>query len=87
MRLLCKLLNVSASGYYDFNQRTLNQKQQANQVLDKKIEQVYQNHHGRYGMPRIHRELNAQGDRCGRHRVARRLQHLGLRQRLKNATK
>lgn len=87
MRLLCKLLSVSSSGYYDFNQRTPNQKQQANQVLDKKIEQVYQDHHGRYGMPRIHRELNAQGNHCGRHRVARRLQHLGLKAKAKKRYK
>jgi putative transposase len=34
-------------------------------------------------MPRIHRELQAQGKSCGRHRVARRLRALGLKTKLK----
>ncbi len=76
---MCGLLAVSVSGYYDFDQREPNQKQRDNQMLDKKIQAIYQEHHGRYGMPRIYRELNAQGERCGRHRVARRLCHLGLK--------
>ncbi len=80
---MCELLAVSASGYYDFSQRKPNQKSEANQMLDKKIQAVYQEHRGRYGMPRIHRELNAQGEPCGRHRVARRLQHLGLKAQVK----
>ncbi len=36
-------------------------------------------HHGRYGSPRLHRELRMAGWRCSRRRVARLMRAAGLR--------
>lgn len=79
VQLMCQMLSVSRSGYYAFCNRKPSGREQANQVLDAQIQKIHSTHKGRYGSPRIHRELEAQGNKCGRHRVARRLQVLGLK--------
>ena len=81
--LMCQMLKVSRSGYYAFCNRKPSGRQQANQSLDAEIKEIYRDHRGRYGAPRIHRELQARGSLCGRHRVSRRLQRLGLKAKAK----
>lgn len=76
---MCEILGVSRSGYYTFCGRKPSNQQQANQILDTQIKEIYSAHRGRYGTPRIHRELQAQGTLCGANRVARRLSTLGLK--------
>lgn len=83
VQLMCEILGVSRSGYYAFYDKQPSKQQQANEVLDIQIKNIHSAHKGRYGTPRIHRELQAQGNRCGRHRVARRLRVLGLKTRPK----
>lgn len=70
VQLMCQMLGVSRSGYYTFCSRQPSRRHQATRTLDMQIKQIYSAHRGRYGMPRIHRELQAQGRLCGRHRIA-----------------
>jgi putative transposase len=47
-------------------------------MLKKRIEQIFNEHEGNYGVPRIHDELKKQGIFCGRKRVERLMKELDL---------
>lgn len=76
---LCAVLKVSESGYYAWVKRSPAPRQQANQQLQRTIQQVWQRYRGIYGAPRIHAELQAVGIRVGHNRVARLMRVAGLR--------
>jgi putative transposase len=76
---LCRVLTVARSGYYAWCRRPLGARAQQNQGLLTHIRTCYQASRGRYGSPRIHHDLRAQGFRVGRHRVARLMRLHGLR--------
>jgi transposase InsO family protein len=76
---MCRVVGVSSSGYYGWRQRPESQRAQANRRLTINIKTIYQHSRQTYGSPRVHAELNEQGDRCGRHRVARLMRLAGLR--------
>lgn len=76
---LCEVLDVSESGYYAWLNRPLSQREQANWGLGERIQAIWQRFRGTYGAPRIHAELQAEGEVVGHNRVARIMQHLGLR--------
>ena len=69
--VLCRMLDVARSGFYAWCQRPMSMRAQENQGLVTHIRVCYQASRGRYGSPRIHQDLKAQGFRVGRHRVAR----------------
>lgn len=83
MKQLCAELVVSRSGYYDWctRQTVPGQRARENTRLRAHIRQVYADHEQVYGSPRIARALQAQGVRCGRHRVARLMRHEGIQGR------
>jgi transposase InsO family protein len=68
---MCKVLNVSPSGYYAWRKRPVSKREMANQELYKKIKAVYNENHEVYGSPRIYRALKRQGVFCSENRVAR----------------
>jgi transposase InsO family protein len=76
---LCEVFDVSESGYYAWLNRPLSQRAQANRGLGERIQAIWQRFRGTYGAPRIHAELQAEGEVVGHNRVARIMQHLGLR--------
>lgn len=47
----------------------------ANRQLVNEIRRIETRHHGRYGSPRMHAALRAQGHRCSRGRVERLMRH------------
>ena len=54
---LCWVLGVSRAGYYaNLKRKTAEptERQKENQQLVKEIHQIYDEHDGRYGSPRIH---------------------------------
>jgi putative transposase len=69
IRTLCRVLDVSPSGYYAWCQRSPSARATATRRLRHLVRVVYAEHKGRYGSPRIHRELRARGHRVGRTRV------------------
>jgi putative transposase len=84
VRLLCRALGVSPSGFYAAEQqrqgrRAPSRRTRANQRLLVAIRGIHRSSHERYGAPMVHAELQAQGQRCGRHRVARLMRGAGLR--------
>jgi putative transposase len=75
---MCELFKVSRSGFYSTIAKPQGLRHQANQELDRKITDVYNQHKKRYGAPRITRALQAQNEACSHTRVARRMKALGL---------
>ena len=83
VRLLCRVLGVSSSGFYAAEQqregrRPPSARVRANQRLLVAIRGIHRSSHERYGAPMVHAELQAQGQVCGRHRVARLMRRSGL---------
>jgi len=76
---ICEVLGLSESGYYAWLKRAPSQREQATQKLKTQIAEIWEQFKQRYGAPRIHAELQAQGHRVGKNRVARLMQVLGLR--------
>jgi putative transposase len=79
VRRLCRTLGVSPSGYYAWRQRGTCARQLQDQALKLLIRQAYVTGRRAYGSPRILSELQEQGQRCSRKRVARLMREDGLR--------
>jgi transposase InsO family protein len=79
IRLMCKVMNVSSSGFYDWRGRPKSAQELSNRRLDVKIREVFGEHKQRYGVPRVTKELNERGIQCSENRVARRMAKLGLK--------
>jgi transposase InsO family protein len=88
---MCKVLEVSSSGYYAWRGRPPSAREMANRELFEKIKAVYNESHGTYGSPRIYRKLKKRGVACSENRVARLMRLRGLRakqtKRYKTTTK
>lgn len=79
VNVLCQVLRVARSGFYAWCRRPVSPRAQQNQWLRTHIRACYQEFRGRYGSPRLHRELQARGILVGRHRVARLMRAQGIR--------
>ena len=77
---LCDALDVSPSGYYDWQERRLCPGPRAleNRALTQEIKRLHKESRKTYGSPRILMELRKQGARHGRVRVCRIMQQEGL---------
>jgi putative transposase len=79
IRMMCKLLLVSPSGYYDWLSRIPSLREQENATLSLKIKAIFDDERARVGAKRISMRLKAQGASVGRHRVARIMRTHGWR--------
>jgi len=79
VRLMCRVLAVSPSGYYAWRSRPESPRAAANRQLVGEIRRIEMRHQGRYGSPRMHAALRAQGHRCSRGRVERLMRHHRIR--------
>ena len=79
VRVMCDALSVSPSGYYAWRSRPESPRKSANRVLLGDIQRVHARHRERYGAPRIHAELRAEGQTVGRKRIERMMRHHGIR--------
>lgn len=79
VRTMCRLLAVSRSGYYAWRHRGESARVHRNRELTRLIRQVHLESRGVYGARKVHRELRAFGEACGRHRVARLMREAGLK--------
>ena len=74
VRLMCRCLEVSPSGYYDWRCREPSAREQANAQLLVHIRRYHTESDGVLGAPRIWEELQYAGVRCSKNRVARLMQ-------------
>ena len=80
---MCRVLEVSVSGFYAWQQRAPSHRSQANTRLGERIVRIYRQNRQVYGSPRIHAVLQKEGQRCGKRRVARLMRELGLSAKLR----
>lgn len=76
--IMCRVLEVSVSGYYAWCQRTPSQHCREDAQLAEQVKSIFQANRSVYGSPRVHAELQAQGTHCARKRVARLMREQGL---------
>lgn len=76
--VLCRLLEVSRSGFYAWEERGSSARSVTNEQLAVRIAAIHKASGDRYGSPKIHAELVAEGVAVSRKRVARIMRELGL---------
>jgi putative transposase len=79
--LMCRVLQVSRSGYYAWAKRPAAERRRQDQRLMLEVAAIHAESRGRYGSPRVHAELRQRGQRIARKRVARLMRAAGLRAR------
>ncbi len=76
---MCRVLQVSISGYYYWLQHPVGLRVKKEQHLLSAVKKVYQQSDFRYGSPRIAEELQQQGIQVSRPRVARLMRKHAIR--------
>ena len=66
-----RVMGVRASAFYKWKTRPVSPRQQQKETLVAHINELFRDSDGRYGSPRIHRDLQALGIKCSPKRVAR----------------
>jgi len=79
IRLMCRCLHISVSGYYGWATRPPSRRTQENTRVLSRIRHLHAEADGVSGSRRIWEDLRDAGERCGRHRVARLMHQAGLR--------
>lgn len=74
VRLMCRVLGASPSGYYARRNRTASKRAQDRVLLDARVREEFERRKGRAGAPRLSRQLGR-----GRRQVAQSLRRQGLR--------
>jgi transposase InsO family protein len=85
--ILCRVLEVSRSGFYGWLRRPESPASRANRLLSQQIAEIHRDSRGTYGSPRVYRELKRRGKAAGRHRVARLMRRDGLQAKTKRRFK
>ncbi|GJL66243.1 MAG: transposase [Nitrospirales bacterium] len=75
---MCRLLRVSSGGYYARQTRPQSQRATRNAQLVQAIHRIHTESDAVYGSPKVWRELQGQGQSCGKQRVARLMKQAGL---------
>lgn len=76
---MCKAFKVSRSGYYQWLNRKPSARQVDKQSILQLIREIHQESKGRYGSPKITRELHKRGVHISRPRVAKLMKVAGIR--------
>lgn len=76
--VLCRVLGVSTSGYYAWTERPASARARRDEELGQRVRAAHSASKGRYGSPRVHAELRANGDKVSRKRIARLMKQANL---------
>ena len=79
VRMMCRVLKVSRSGYYAWRIRPESERSKTDRQLTRVIRRPHTESKGVYGSPKITADLRDEGYRHGRHKVARLMRLAGLR--------
>jgi putative transposase len=77
--VMADLLGVSTAGFYAWRDRPISERQQRRNALLVEINAIHERVKGRYGSPRIHAELHADGHGCCVNTVAEVMRQAGIR--------
>jgi putative transposase len=78
IRVLCRVMELSPSGYYAWRERPASARQEADRQLLQALQEAHTRSRGTYGRRRLQAELRAQGTSCSPKRVARLMREAGL---------
>lgn len=81
--MMCRVLQVSRSGFYAWRRRKPSRRAQREAELIKKIRKVHEDSRGLYGYPRAHRALLIEGEVVSRNTVARLMRKAKIRARIR----
>jgi len=84
---MCRVWEVSRSGYYSWLKHQVGVRERENDSLLVHIRQAYVRGRGTYGSPRITAELRSNGIACGKNRVARLMKQNGIKAKTKRKFK
>ena len=76
--MMCRLLEVSTSGYYAWLKRPASPRSREDAILTDRIRWIYLRSRSTYGAPRVYEELKDEGVQVGRKRVARLMRTAGM---------
>lgn len=77
--MMCRVLNISRSSYYRWKNNPVSKRECRKNILHKEIRSLYFEFHGRYGSPRLSKELEHRGVKLSRLTVGRYMRQMGLR--------
>ncbi len=85
VRVMCRVLNVSTSGYYDAVERPPSDRAQRHARIQQAVEQVHAESYGIYGSAKVAEELRQREDleSACRNTVAAAMRELGLKSRVR----
>ena len=75
---MCKWLEVSRSGFYDWKSRPESETAKRRELLKIKVGALFEANNGEYGYRRLHAALLRGGERCSPELVRRLMRELGL---------
>ena len=79
VKVLCKIMEVSRSGYYSWLERPESALAKRHHLLESKINIIFNKSRQTYGYRRITGSLKAQGESCGKHQVVNLMRKLNIR--------
>ena len=79
VHVMCRVLQVSRSGYYAWQQRPASAQAQRREQLLEQIETAHAESRQTYGSPRVHAELQAKGVPCSKNTVAKLMSRNNIR--------
>jgi putative transposase len=84
---MCKMLEVSRSGYHNYVRRKMSQRRLENQMILERIRRIHHLSRGLYGSPKIYQELRKLGLKYNRKRIVRIMRINGIRAKTKRKYK
>ena len=75
---MARVLGVSEAGYHAWRKRPPSKRQEADTKLLQRVRTIHASSRQTYGVPRVHAELRAGGEKHGRKRIARLMRAAGL---------
>ncbi len=75
---MCRVIGASRSGYYRWRRQPQGKRQKENEKILMDIRQSHKDSLMAYGSPRITKDLQAKGIKCGKNRVARIMKTNGI---------
>ena len=83
VQVMCRVLEVGASGYYDWRDRSPSARTQRHQQIAQAAARSYFESHRIYGYRKVHQDLQAEGVPCGEDTVRQVLRENGLYSRIR----
>jgi transposase InsO family protein len=75
---MCRVIGASRSGYYGWRRQPQSKRHKDNEKILVEIKESHKNSRRAYGSPRITEDLQANGTRCGKNRIARLMKIHGI---------